>query len=383
MITRALTIAALALAVLAPRPAAAAAPLAQQLQAVLDKAVVDHPQNPSFALTVYAPARRIEWTGFSGHVTFGGPPVTSLLSFRVASVTKVFVSTAILRLVEAGKITLAAPISAYIAPETAAQLRGGGYDPDKILVRHLLEHTSGLFDYAMSDPYLSRAAAEPKHRWTRAEQIGVAMTVGKPLGAPGERYHYSDTGYVILGEIIERVSGQPMPAAIRRLDKFDALGLRSTWFETLEPPPAGALPRAHQYYAGQDFYDADPSADLYGGGGIVSITPDLARFYRAILVGQVFERPETLPMALLAPNVLHAEHDAPHAPLLYVVKLGNHQCWGHGGFFGSLVTYCPDIDTAIALTVNANAPGKNTAIGDVYKAVADILDADAGAAQRR
>ena len=165
-----------------------------------------------------------------------------------------------------------------------------------------------------------------------------------------------------------------MAKAVRDLARLDGLGLKATWFETLEPVPAGAPARSRQYFGDIDVYDFDPSFDLWGGGGIVSTTRDLAHFYRAILVGQVFERPQTLALGLATPHVAHEDADTPHAPLLAVMKIGQHQCWGHTGFFGTLAAYCPDIDTAIAVNVNANVPGKNTAIYDIASAVAAVLD---------
>src|SRR5205807_7846965 len=115
------------------------------------------------------------------------------------------------------------------------------------------------------------------------------------------QYSYADTGYVILGEIVERTTGKPLPAAVSDLLKLKSLGIRSTYFESLEPPPPGALPRAHQYLGAADIHDIDPSFDLYGGGGQVSTTADLSRFFKALFQGRVFDHPETLAAGLVSP----------------------------------------------------------------------------------
>jgi D-alanyl-D-alanine carboxypeptidase len=81
---------------------------------------------------------------------------------------------------------------------------------------------------------------------------------------------------------------------VRSLVRFDKLGLRHTWWETLEPAPAGVPDRAHQYLGGFDSHGIDPSFDLYGGGGIVAPMAELAHFLTALLGGQVFEQRETL-----------------------------------------------------------------------------------------
>ena len=239
-------------------------------QQALAQAAATLPGSPGITVIVQAPRRGIDWRAATGKADPGGTPLTPDHPFRVASVTKAFVGAAILRLEEEGRLSLAQPIAPLIAPETAALLRGGGYDPARISVRQLMDHTSGLRDFYDDPAYEKAMLSQPARRWTRAEQIAIAMKVGPAHGAPGERYHYVDTGYSLLGEILERATGLPMGPALRSLLPYDRLGLTSTWLESLEPAPAGAKPRAHQYASGVDMTDADPSYDLYGGGGLVS-----------------------------------------------------------------------------------------------------------------
>lgn len=85
-------------------------------------------------------------------------------------------------------------------------------------------HTSGLYDYA-NEPKFVEYVTHGRHHWTRTEQVRFAITHGKPYAASGKEFHYSDTGYVLLGEIIERTTGRPLANAFRRLLGFDKLGL--------------------------------------------------------------------------------------------------------------------------------------------------------------
>ncbi len=78
------------------------------------------------------------------------------------------------------------------------------------------------------------------------------MEWGDPYGPPGEVYRYCDTGYILLGGVLEQVTGRPMPDAIRELVNYDRLGLHSTWFESLEPRPDGVPELAHQFWLGVD-----------------------------------------------------------------------------------------------------------------------------------
>ncbi|MGH9908876.1 MAG: serine hydrolase domain-containing protein, partial [Pyrinomonadaceae bacterium] len=186
--------------------------------------------------------------------------------FRVASVTKTFVAASILRLHEEDKIKLDDPINRYLPKEYNAILEAGGYPTNVITVRQLLTHTSGIFDYARAPEFLEAVVGNPKHRWTRIEQVQDAVKWGKPYFEPGKGYHYSDTGYVLLGEIVERLSGKSLGQALRTLLDFKKLKLDETYLETLEPVPAGVKPLSHAYFGETDTRDFDPSLDLYGGG---------------------------------------------------------------------------------------------------------------------
>ena len=132
------------------------------------------------------------------------------------------------------------PIAEHLAPATLELLRRGGYDPDAIHVRHLLMHTSGLYDYASDPKFVEYVLTHGRHHWTRTEQVRFAITHGKPYAPPGKDFHYSDTGYVLLGEIIERTTGRPLANAFRRLLGFDKLGLSHTYLESLEARPHAA-----------------------------------------------------------------------------------------------------------------------------------------------
>jgi CubicO group peptidase (beta-lactamase class C family) len=92
-------------------------------------------------------------------------------------------------------------------------------------------------------------------------------------------YAYSDTGYLLLGEIIERAAGAPLAEAYRTLLDFEGLHLDATYLESLEPAPPGIAARAHQYVGEFDGFDLDPSFDGYGPAGLVSTVDDLSTFY--------------------------------------------------------------------------------------------------------
>jgi D-alanyl-D-alanine carboxypeptidase len=346
----ALLLAVIVLAAFLPTQAAPAhaAGTAAQLNQLLHRFALAHPSFPGVALTVRT--RTLSWAGAAGVADRATrKPLSADADFRIASVTKTFTAAAILRLAETGKVSLDDPIARYLSPATVALLRGGGYDVDAIHVRNLLQHTSGLYDYAADPAFQAFVVSHPHHRWTRAEQIRFAMTHGRPLFPPGTDFHYSDTGYILLGEILERQTGHGLAAIYRGLLGFDRRGLHQTYLETLEPTPRRATPRAHQYLGTTDTARFDPSFDLYGGGGLVSTVGDLASFYRALFGGQVFKNPATLKTMLGKPR--------PSGPAdlgmgIFSETIGHATCWHHDGFWGTTVVHCPGTHVTLAITVN-------------------------------
>jgi D-alanyl-D-alanine carboxypeptidase len=325
-------------------------PTRAELQAAVNAFSAAHPTYPGVALAVRSP--RLSWTGTAGlQALASGKPLDPRAGFRIASVTKTFAAAAILRLVEDGRIGVDDPISKHLAPTTLALLRKDGYDVDAIRVRHLLTHTSGLYDFASDSGYVSYVLTHGRHHWGRLEQVRWAVTHGKPYAPPGQEFHYSDTGYVLLGEILERRTGLGLASAYRSLLGFGKLGLVDTYLETLEPRPRSAHPRAHQYYEKIDSTPFDPSFDLYGGGGLVSTVDDLARFYRALVRGRVLENKATLRTMLGKPN---PQRIADLGMGIFSVEIGGRggeSCWGHSGFWGLTVVDCPRSGVTLALVV--------------------------------
>jgi D-alanyl-D-alanine carboxypeptidase len=263
-----------------------------------------------------------------------GEALTSGHAFRIASNTKTYTAAAVLRLAEQGKLALDDAIAAHLPDAFVATLEKGGYDPRAITVRHLLTHTAGLREH-VSEDFLLRQGGPDEREWTVPEQLALAMAAGAPLSPPGAEFHYSDTGYVLLGSIIEKHAGQPLPAALRTLQAWDANGLAHTWFETLEPERA---PQAHQYWQGRDTRGWHPSFDLYGGGGIVATPADMAAFLRLLLEGALFEQPASL-QAMRRPGVAGAWND--YGAGLFELDVDGEKLTGHSGFWNTFAFLSP------------------------------------------
>ena len=203
--------------------------------------------------------------------------------FRIASLTKTYVAAVTLQLAAEGRLGLDAPVARYLP----GLLRDGA----QITVRELLNHTSGLAQSARL-PEVQRAARDTGVI-PASEQVRLADAQPRSF-APGAGWDYTNTGYLVAGLLIERLTGQRLGQVLAdRL--FRPLHLTATTFEPQPGIPAGI---AHGYWPGPGINAVDATEGVGGGvwaaGAIVSTASDVARFYAALLSGRL------LPAGLLA-----------------------------------------------------------------------------------
>ena len=275
-----------------------------------------------------------------GQAAPDGTQLTAETPIRIASVAKTFTAATVLRLYEQDMVDLDTPIRELIDERYDILLSEDGYDTSIITVRHLLMHVSGMPD-AADRAYIDLVLADTSRQWKRDDQLQLLVENHDPLGPPNTEFRYSDTGYVLLGHIIERLTGDALGIAVRRELKFDEIGLTSTWWEQTEMPPATALPRGHQYLGEQDTHDWNGSMDLYGGGGLISTTTDLSRFMQALFNGEIYDDPETLELMTTAPG-----HPFPdnYRIGLFPREISGVQAYSHGGFWGVEIMASPAMD---------------------------------------
>lgn len=327
--------------------AASADSIGARLQAITDSVIKARPRVPGVLLHVEFPKTGKKWTVASGVSDLETrTPLKPNQPVRVASNTKTYTASAILRLVEKGTIALSDPIEKHLPAEFTALLKRGGYATDKITIEQVLSHRGGLDEHPSVPSYVASIRSTPTKRWTRLEQVTWLVDSLKPIGAPGEKFKYSDTGFILLGAIVEKYTGKNFGGGVRELVGLDRLGLKSTWMETLEPEPPGVLPRAHQYMQGEDTFGLDPSFDLYGGGGIAASVADMAGFTSAVLTGKVFEKPATLDsmMVIRSTNLYDG-----YGFGLFRVNINGKKGYGHSGFWGTATLYFPEQGVTIAV----------------------------------
>ncbi|MEO6510050.1 MAG: serine hydrolase domain-containing protein [Nocardioides sp.] len=260
-------------------------------------------------------------------------PMAPSTTYRIGSQTKTYVSTAVLQLVARHRIRLDAPASRYL-PSLLARA-------PRVTVRQLLNHTSGIYEFnedpRVLAPYFG---GDLGHVWKPRELVRIALS-NKPVAAPGAAYHYSNTNYVLLGLMIQSLTHRSLGDVLRG-GVFTQAGLDSTTFTTSRTLPA---PAAHGYYvaAGDKAGDFTDLTSLYpypwASGAAVSTAPDVARFYRHLLAGEML--PRHLMAAMKTTNDASAE-EGPGTAYGLGIESFRTRCgtaWGHGGNFPGYLTY--------------------------------------------
>jgi D-alanyl-D-alanine carboxypeptidase len=264
---------------------------------------------------------------------------------RIASNTKTFTAATVLRLWETGRVDLDAPIAALVAPELDRLLRSDGYDPDRITVRQLLSHSAGLFDHASDPRFAETFMADPGRVWTPSDLLGLMTEYGDPRSVPGIEFSYSDDGYILLGNIIERITGKSLASAVREELGFSRIGVLDTWWEILEEPPAGVVPRTRQWIGNREVTNVHASVDLFGGGGLLMSARDMAIFWKALFEGKIFAQPGTLDEMLRQGS--HKGSDR-YRLGMFAEQFNGRTFYWHSGFWGTYALYDPATRTAVA-----------------------------------
>jgi D-alanyl-D-alanine carboxypeptidase len=329
--------------------------------------------------------------------------------FPIASVTKVLTSVVIMQLMEEGKLgpkgldtTLSAlHIFDDSVTDRLVAINGANYGRE-ITIRHLLAHRAGLRDVLMDDASGTSddfdgnpapgsiggqfSAVIPEHlaclQKPGCSTVGLATTkqwgvwdatrpadadaglinyylvkmADKALSRPGENYHYSDTGYMILGLVIERLTGLTLHQ-VYRTRLFDPIAMSSTFLDySNNPPPQRYTHDRGEFYLG-DVPVQSSGLDLsfdWAGGGVVSTAGDMARFASTMCSGKYFKQPQTM----IAMTTWHTHNnrgdyvvDRGLGPIRINTKDGLHLI-GHFGFWGSAMFCDPESGIAIAGTVN-------------------------------
>ena len=275
------------------------------------------------------------------------------------SVGKTYVAAVALQLVAEGRLDLDAKIEHYLGGEPWF---GRLPNAREITVRELMRHTSGLVRYEFQPTFAAALRADPFKTWTPEERLAFIFDTRAPFAA-GQGWEYSDTNYIVLGMILERLLGESYYSALEKRVR------RPLKLSNTIPSNRPDLPGLANGYAGPNNdlggYDAslrdgkmlvNPQFE-WTGGGIASTADDLSRWGKLLYEGKAFD-PKLLPAMLdavparLGPNTSYGlgviVRQTPDGPL-----------WGHSGFFPGYATemiYNPRTHVAAAIQVNITQP---------------------------
>ncbi|GLF99894.1 serine hydrolase domain-containing protein [Streptomyces yaizuensis] len=248
------------------------------------------------------------WNGVSGVADrTTGEPRTANERFRIASITKTFVAAVLLDQEADGLLSLDDTVEKWLP----GVVRGNGNDGRAITVRQLLNHSSGLREY-MSDPEYRRKFFTKEYLKSRYETWAPLRTVGvglahRPDFAPGDRHAYSNTGYVLAGMIIEKVSGNSYAREVRER-VLKPLGLRHTTLPGDRVTIPGPHPRMYSFLSedpgATEVHDVTEqnASQAFGDGDIISTTGDVNRFLRGLLTGGLLPPRQLAAMKAMLPN---------------------------------------------------------------------------------
>ena len=369
----AVSAAALGAAVLGAAPAAAAPRdgTRQVVRQGLERLVEENGFPAALASVRTRGGRQVDLAAGTGDLRTGRrAPVDGQV--RAGSNTKAFTAVVVLQLVGEGRIGLDEPVETYLP----GLVRGWGIDGRDITVRQLLQHTSGLPDYVrvMGVDWF---AGRDTYREPR-DLLDMALTLPADF-APGQGWQYSNTGYLLAGLVVQRVTGRPLEEQVTER-VLERLGLEDTHLPAQgERGLRGRHPRG--YHAAQpggelrDITELDASW-AWAAGGLVSTPRDLDRFFSALLAGD-----------LLAPAELAEMRTTVEAPgmwpgaryglgLISTPLTCGGLLWGHGGDIPGYETRGGATEDGRAVTVAVTAlPGALAEPQAAADAVLELVDA--------
>lgn len=332
----------------AARPAPTAPAVDEALAAKIDAVMseVYKPGEPGAAIIVRKNGRTIFRKGYGLADLELGVPVAPDMIFRLGSITKQFTAVSILMLAEQGKLGLQDEITKYL-PDYPTQGR-------RITVEHLLTHTSGIQSYTDMPEWL------PLWRKDLTVKELVDLFKDKPMQfEPGERWAYNNSGYILLGAIIEKVSGETYEHFVES-HIFKPLGMTGSCYGSTEHVIPRRVPG---YQSGKGGFVNAPYLSMtqpYAAGSLLSTVDDLAVWSDAVFSGKLVKK-EWLDKAF-APYKLKSGESSGYGYGWFFADFAGHRSVEHGGGINGFTSYemtFPADKVFVAILTNSAVEGRD------------------------
>jgi len=287
-------------------------------------------------------------------------PATAQTVYRIGSVTKQFTAAAVMQLVEQGKVRLTDSIAAYV-PDLPAAWR-------PVTIRQLLNHTSGIPSYTGAPSWQGRWSVE-----LPPESL-LAITAKDTMWfAPGSKWRYDNTGYVLLGMVIEKVAGRPWGTDME-LRFFDPLGLDRTYNCTAEP----VIPNRARGYEkrGTGWINTAYLAmsQPYAAGAICSTAGDMATWNRLLHSGKVVSAESY--RAMTTPEGAAVDGRRGYGFGLQRDTLGRYDVIEHGGGIHGFITsntWVPAAELSVTVLTNSGSARADDLLAQLTRAALGLL----------
>ncbi len=282
--------------------------------------------------------------------------------FYTASVTKMLTATAIGILTDDNKLKFEDKIAQYLSETMMYNLHvldGKDYSKD-VTIAHLLQHTSGLPDYFTdntidgSPNIINQILMDTNKSWSAEEMIEFTKHNMKPHFVPGTYYHYTDTEYVLLALIIEKVSGVTFSQFLEE-NIFQPLKMHSSYINIKSSPIDKTFPMAKFFVGDIELSSLKSLSADWGGGGLVSTTEGLIKFFEAFNNDLIIKKKTRIAMQ----NWVYETKGMDYGfgiRKVYIKDLTHTntdlQLIGHPGSTASFLWYCKQLDTYISGTLN-------------------------------
>jgi CubicO group peptidase (beta-lactamase class C family) len=318
----------------------------KELSAQIDKLLSDvyKPGQPGAAVLVKKQGKVILRKGYGLANLELNVPIEPDMIFRLGSITKQFTAVAILMLAEEGKLSLQDEITKFL-PDYPTQ-------GSKITVEHLLTHTSGIKSYTDLPEWL------PLQRKDMSVSEIIDLAKDKPMEfAPGDRWKYCNSGYILLGAIIEKVSGKTYADFLQERI-FGPLGLKSTCYDSTSRIIPRRIPGYTKGNAGFENAPYLSMSQPYAAGSLASSVEDLAAWTESLLAGKLIKR-ETLEKAFTSYK-LKDGLDTGYGYGWEISRYEDHRLIEHGGGIHGFMTYAlffPEDRVFVALLTNSTIDG--------------------------
>ncbi|OAS21053.1 serine hydrolase domain-containing protein [Paenibacillus oryzisoli] len=300
--------------------------------------------------------------------------------FHTASIGKVFTAVLIMKLVERGMLTLDSPVATLLPPSELENLfvyRGIDY-VNQVTIKQLLGHTSGAADY-FEDPvihkpkFIQRIVANPQESWTPDRLLAFSRNNQRSFGPPAQRFHYSDTGYILLGRIIECITEKSFNDNLHD-EIFLPLQMNDSYLMFYSQPQHTPGEPIQDIWLNQVEISRFPCLSCdWAGGGIVTTPQDLLLFQKALWHGTCLDAASLQAMTTFTHKFRNGIHYGLgmmelHFEGFFFLLRDLPRLQGHSGILGTHMFSHPESETHIVMNF-----GSSTAVVRSYRALIEVV----------